>query len=170
MKFKKQIHDIVKKIHQQRFQPYDQTWHSRNKLNEQWTIEISSFFQKIQCCVICGIVKLTNKRKYYKTLLTNTKMFIINIILTRTPYAIVNVIMANYTLFDDIMHISIKCHSNLNKPQNCNLCNIQHHHTWEHYFPHIHFMFNHYHFLTLECSCNQENGNLPQGKLQKQDF
>ncbi len=47
MKFKKQIHDIVKKRCQKCFQSYDQTWHSRNKLNEKWTIETSLFFQKI---------------------------------------------------------------------------------------------------------------------------
>jgi hypothetical protein len=44
MKFN--IYDIVKKTHQERFQPYDQTWHSRNKSNERWTIETSSFFIK----------------------------------------------------------------------------------------------------------------------------
>jgi hypothetical protein len=88
-------------------------------LNEKWTIETSSFFQKIQCCAICGIVKLTNKRKYYKTLVNKYKD-VHNQHNTYTPYAIANVIMANCTTFNDkkIMHICIKCHSNLNKLQN----------------------------------------------------
>jgi len=119
MKFKKQVYDIVKKRHQECFQPYDQTWHSRNELNEKWTMETSSFFQKIQCCTICALVKLINKRKYYKTLVNKYKV-VHNQHNTYTPYAIANMIMANYTSFYDkkIMHICIKCHSNLNKPQN----------------------------------------------------
>jgi hypothetical protein len=63
MKFKKQVYDIVKKRHQKSFQPYDQTWHSINELNEKWTMERSSFFQKIQCYAICGIVKLINGKE-----------------------------------------------------------------------------------------------------------
>jgi hypothetical protein len=88
-------------------------------LNEKWTIEKSLFFQKIQCCAICGIVKLTNKKINYKTLVNKYKD-VHNQHNTYTPYAIANVIMANYTTSDDkkIMHICIKCHSNLNKPQN----------------------------------------------------
>jgi len=76
-------------------------------------------FHKIQCCAICGIVKLTNKRKHYKTLFNKYKD-VHNQHNTYTPYAIANVVMANHTTFDDkkLMHICIKCHSNLNKPQN----------------------------------------------------
>jgi hypothetical protein len=91
---------IVKKRCQKRFQPYDQTWHSRNELNEKWTIETSLFFQKIQCCAICGIVELTNKRKYYKTLVNKYKD-IHNQHNTYTLYAIANVIMANYSNSND---------------------------------------------------------------------
>jgi hypothetical protein len=74
---------------------------------------------KIQCCVICGIVKLTNKRKYYKTLVNKYKDVHIQHN-TYTSYAIANMIMANYTTSDDkkFIHIWIKCHSNLSKPQN----------------------------------------------------
>jgi hypothetical protein len=88
-------------------------------LNEKWTIKTFLFFQKIQCCAICGIVKLTNKRKYYKTLVNKCKD-VHNQHNTYTPYAIANVIMANYTTsFDkNFMHNCIKCHSNLNKFQN----------------------------------------------------
>jgi hypothetical protein len=113
-----EIYDIVKKRHQERFQTYDQTWHSKNKLNKKWTVETSFFFQKIQCCAICGIVKLTNKRKHYKTLFDKCKD-VYNQHNTYTPYVIANMVMANYTTYDDkkFMHICINCHSNLNKLQ-----------------------------------------------------
>jgi hypothetical protein len=82
-------------------------------------METSLFFQKMQCCAICGTVKLIYKRKHYKTLV-NKYEDVHNQHNTYTPYAIANVIMANYTTSYDkqIMHICIKCHSNLNKPQN----------------------------------------------------
>ncbi len=59
------------------------------------------------------------KRKYYKTLVKKYKI-VRNQHNTYTPYAIANMIMANYTTSYDkkIMHICIKCHSNLNKLQN----------------------------------------------------
>ncbi len=106
----------MKKKHQECFQPYDQTWHLINKSNQRWTIETSSFFITYN---VVQFVKLTNKRKHYKTLL-NKYIDVHNQHNTYPPYAIVNVIMANHTTFDDekLMHICVKCHSNLNKPQN----------------------------------------------------
>jgi hypothetical protein len=64
-------------------------------------------------------VKLPNKRKHYKTLFNKYKD-VHNQHNTYTPYAIANLVMANHTTFDDkkLVHICIKCHSNLNKPQN----------------------------------------------------
>jgi hypothetical protein len=57
-------------------------------------------FSKIQCCAICGIVKLINKRKYYKTLVNKYKD-VHNQHDSYTPYAIANMIMANYTTSND---------------------------------------------------------------------
>ncbi len=59
---------------------------------------INISFSKIQCCAICGIVKLTNKRKYYK-ILVNKYKDVHNQHNTYTPYAIANVIMANYNFW-----------------------------------------------------------------------
>ncbi len=76
-------------------------------------------FSKNTMLCNCGIMKLTNKRKHYKTLLDKYKD-VYNQHNTYTPHVIANMVMTNYTTYDDknFMHICIKCHSNLNKPQN----------------------------------------------------
>jgi len=66
-------------------------------------METSSFLQKIQCYAICAIVKLINKRKYYKTLVNKYKV-VHNQHNTYTQYAIANMIMANYTSYDKKNH------------------------------------------------------------------
>ncbi len=59
--------------------------------------------------MLCNLwnCELSNKRKYYKTLINKYKD-VHNQHNTYTPYAIANVIMANYTLFDDKKIMSFK--------------------------------------------------------------
>ncbi len=72
------------------------------KKQSEWKMDNKNIFifSKIQCCAICGIVKLINKRKYYKTLVNKYKD-VHNQHDSYTPYAIANMIMANYTTSND---------------------------------------------------------------------
>jgi hypothetical protein len=105
-------------------------WNSRNKYMLLWKKDINSVFNLMtkhgiqetnwkmdnrnififsKNSMLCNLwnCELSNKRKYYKTLINKYKD-VHNQHNTYTPYAIANVIMANYTLFDDKKIMSFK--------------------------------------------------------------
>jgi hypothetical protein len=57
---------MQKKNHVQQFQPYDCSWHSRNKLFNEWTSFNLNTLTKLKCYVLCGSVKLSYHNEHFK--------------------------------------------------------------------------------------------------------
>jgi hypothetical protein len=96
MRYKQHIYDYVKKNHAQQFQPYDRSWHSRNKLFDDWTSFNLNTFTKIKCCALCGYAKLSHHNEHFKKR-KNMYNNEISPIVGCTPYGIATCIMAKYT-------------------------------------------------------------------------
>jgi hypothetical protein len=47
------------------YQPYDQSWNGCYQLHDKWINYSTNVFQKMECCVICGLVKLNHQWKHY---------------------------------------------------------------------------------------------------------
>jgi hypothetical protein len=126
MRFKTDMYDRVRKRHLECFQPYDRAWSSRNELNEKWTTKISSFFHKTQCCAMCGVVKLLNRMKHYKTLHNMYDNVANENLNDYMHYGMANLATTPYTSCNNtkMVHLCINCHSNKKKPLKHILCCI----------------------------------------------
>jgi hypothetical protein len=117
MRFNTNMYDRVRKQHLECFQPYDRAWSSRNELNENWTTKISSFFHKTQCCAMCGVVKLLNRMKHYKTLHNMYDNVANENLNDYMHYGMANLATTPYTICNNrkMVHLCINCHSNKKK-------------------------------------------------------